>query len=173
MDDLYDICICTNCYYSSCKRVFFFFFLILVYFDFVSNKDVKHIPSTNLIDCKYWAHKNPRIESNGVTDYSKSPAQLSSTDVDEFEEIGFPQEEYEDDSFNQKESTPNTGEELFGNVRHDVTNNGTPAWTGAVCSPFHSRRNYYTCTITMKSNVWPGAYAVACKKYVYTHKYNI
>jgi len=114
-----------------------------------------------LIDTKYWTHKNPRIEDNGVTNYVNLSVQ-SLTDDHDSKEGDLIQDEYDNISLSHNDHQLNFGEELFGNLRYDATDDNTPAWTGALCSPFDRRYSYYT---TMKSNIWPGAYAVAYKEY--------
>lgn len=53
-------------------------------------------------------------------------------------------------------------DKLFGNLKDDITMEGMPVWKGVLCT-LPNVRHAYTM---MKSNLWPGAYAVTHKSYV-------
>lgn len=124
------------------------------------NSKIKLISNANLINSNYWVHKNPQLDNNGVSNYFDNISSKSIMNV---------QSAYEDEDEDNYVSYPDADgsvlddkELLFGNLRNDFINEETPAWKGALCSPFESRYSY----IMMKSHIWPGAYAVAYKLYV-------
>lgn len=123
------------------------------------NSKIKLISKENLIDSNYWVHKNPQLDNNGVSNYFDSVSSKSIINVPSVYE-----DENEDNyiSYPDADSVLTDKEELFGNLRNDFINDETPAWKGALCSPFESRYSY----TMMKSHIWPGAYAVAYKLYV-------
>lgn len=137
------------------------FYLISVKFEFTPNKYYKPILNNSLMNSSYWVHKNPPLDINGITNksdistFSESKTNLhSSNDINENEE---------DYSYDDENASGFKKElENFGNLRNDITSDGTPAWKGFLCSPFDTR---HSC-ITMKSHMWPGACAVVCKLYV-------
>lgn len=110
----------------------------------------------------FWVHANPQIQNNGVTNYFDFSV-LSQT-ITNNQNIGedemFLIEDEENYSYNER--LIHFKEELFGNLRDDVTINQMAGWKGALCSPFDLRYSF----VSMKSHIWPGAYAVAYKLYV-------
>lgn len=110
-------------------------------------------------------HKNLRIDSNGITNFSAVPSQsklvkLSESMINSLEEYYFAEEGEE--NFSYDESLSKLEPTLYGNLSNDTTIDKTPAWKGLLCSPFNSRYSY----TMMKSIVWPGAYSIAHESYV-------
>lgn len=129
--------------------------------NFIINKDFKPI-SNNLINSSYWVHKNYQLDDNGLTiDSDFSTISKSKTNVDYVEEIDLNEDEenfnFDDDSLNYKEELSDTE-----NLRNNTITKETPTWKGVLCFPFDI---LYSC-IVMKSQIWPGAFAVAYKSYV-------
>lgn len=117
-----------------------------------------------MTNSNYWVHKYPQLDNNGVSNYFDSISSKSLTNAQSTYEG-----EYDDENYmSYAESVLNDKEELFGNIRNDFINDETPAWKGALCSPFESRYSY----VMMTSHIWPGAYAVAYKLYV-TYKISL
>ncbi|VVC28841.1 Radial spokehead-like protein [Cinara cedri] len=128
-------------------------------YDLTINKNFMVIPSKNLIELHNWVHKNPRIDTTGMTtDKSDflvgTDSKVNNTDIsDEMMYLNEAEEEF--DSY----AEPSSKTDLFGNLKNDVTNEGMPAWKGVICSQPNAR---HKC-IMMKSNLWPGAYAITYK----------
>lgn len=120
----------------------------------IQNKHFKPIPNNDLIRSNNWVHKNPRIQNNRISSGFSVPNQSIASEEFIFNE----DEEY----VNYIEDSSNHKEELFGNLKNDISADTTPAWKGGLCSPFNPRNS---CTM-MKSHIWPGAYAVTHKLYV-------
>lgn len=83
------------------------------------------------------------------------------TNVDYPEEIYLNEDEenvkFDDDSLNYGDESSD-----IENLINNTIAKETPAWKGVLCSPFDIRNS---CVI-MKSQIWPGAFAVAYRSYV-------
>jgi len=134
-----------------------------VKYEFIPNKDFKPIFNYNLINSSYWVHKYSQLDINGVTNESDLPTfPESKTTINSSNDLDVNENEENYSYINKKASDFMEKSENIGNLRNDITVDGTPAWKGILCSPFDTR---HSC-IMMKSHIWPGACAVVCKSYV-------
>ncbi|XP_050528408.1 radial spoke head protein 4 homolog A-like isoform X2 [Daktulosphaira vitifoliae] len=127
----------------------------------VKNKNFEPISNLKLLQPENWVHYKSKIGKNGFTKqwthWLMSKSFISENNSNSKKENN-DNVQTEENISDYDEDYSDSESDLFENLSKDMTEN-KKAWKGEQCSPYLPNDSY----IAMKSNIWPGAFAVAYK----------